>query len=132
MTAPRLATLATIEEEPHQTADVIATKVRERLGTVSKQAIYDVLNALTDAWILRRLAVDGRVAQYELNIGDNHHHLICRTCGRLEDVPCVKKSAPCLHPEIDGGFEIEVADVVYRGRCSRCRNQTLDKSSAPK
>lgn len=130
VTAPRLATLAAIEAEPHQSADMIATKVRDRLGTVSKQAIYDVLNALTEAQILRRLAVDGRVAQYEINNGDNHHHLVCRTCGRMEDVPCAKQEAPCMHPELEVDFDIEVADVIYRGQCARCRAQEFAKSNA--
>ncbi|MEE1618086.1 Fur family transcriptional regulator [Brachybacterium sp. J153] len=120
VTAPRLATLDAVTEHPHADADTIAQAVRERLGTVSRQAVYDVLNALSDAELLRRVSVGGRSMQYELHRHDNHHHLVCRECGRLEDVPCAVGAAPCLLPHEDHGFAIEVADVVYRGLCSDC------------
>ncbi|MGO1927006.1 MAG: Fur family transcriptional regulator [Brachybacterium tyrofermentans] len=121
VTAPRLAALSAVAEHPHADAEVIAQAVRERLGTVSRQAVYDVLNALSDAELLRRVSVGGRSMQYELHRHDNHHHLVCRSCGRLEDVPCSVGHSPCLTPSDDHGFEIEIADVVYRGTCSRCR-----------
>ena len=121
VTAPRLATLAVVAAHPHADADAIARKVRESLGTVSRQAVYDVLNALSDAELLRRVAVGGRSMQYEIHRHDNHHHLVCRECGRLEDVPCAVGTAPCLVPHDDHGFSIELADVVYRGVCSECR-----------
>ena len=121
VTAPRLATLAVVEAHPHSDAEAIAQKVREDLGTVSRQAVYDVLNALCDAELLRRVSVGGRSMQYEIHRHDNHHHLVCRSCGRLEDVPCAIGASPCLIPHDDHGFEIEVADVVYRGVCSACR-----------
>lgn len=121
VTSPRLATLQVIQQHPHSTADDVASAVRERLGTVSKQAIYDVLHALTDAALLRRMAVDGRGSQYELEVGDNHHHVVCRECGRLEDVPCPVGAAPCLEPPVDHGFEVDQAEVIYRGLCARCR-----------
>ncbi|MEE1651803.1 Fur family transcriptional regulator [Brachybacterium sp. J144] len=120
VTAPRLATLDAVTEHPHADADTIAQAVRERLGTVSRQAVYDVLNALSDEELLRRVSVGGRSMQYELHRHDNHHHLVCRECGRLEDVPCAVGAAPCLLPHEDHGFAIEVADVVYRGLCSDC------------
>lgn len=121
VTAPRLATLEVVSELPHADAESIAQAVRDRLGTVSRQAVYDILNALTDAEILRRVSVGGRSMRYELHRHDNHHHLVCTECGRLEDVPCTVGHAPCLTPAKDHDFEIEVAEVVFRGRCSRCR-----------
>lgn len=110
-----------VAEVPHSTADVIASLVRGRLGTVSKQAIYDVLAALTSAGLLRRVAVDIKGAQYELSVGDNHHHVVCRECGKLEDMPCPVGAPPCLEPPDDRGFLIEEAEVIYRGLCPDCR-----------
>lgn len=124
VTGPRLATLEAVAAAPHTDADAVAQAVRERLGTVSRQAVYDVLHALTDAELLRRFSVDGRRSRYELHRHDNHHHLVCRSCGRLEDVPCAVGAAPCLVPHQDLGFDIEIAEVVYRGLCSACRGAT--------
>lgn len=121
VTAPRLATLEAVQELPHADAESISHAVRERLGSVSRQAVYDILGALTDASLLRRVSVGGRSMLYEVHRHDNHHHLVCTECGRLEDVPCVVGHAPCLHPSDDHGFEIEVAEVVFRGVCSSCR-----------
>jgi Fur family ferric uptake transcriptional regulator len=121
VTAPRLATLAAVEVHPHSDAEEIARVVREDLGTVSRQAVYDVLNALSDAGLLRRVSVGGRSMRYERHRHDNHHHLVCRSCGRLEDVPCAVGAAPCLIPHEGHGFSIETADVVYRGLCTDCR-----------
>lgn len=121
VTAPRLATLDAVAELPHADAEAISRAVRERLGTVSRQAVYDVLNALTETELLRRVSIGGRSMRYELHRHDNHHHVVCTECGRLEDVPCVVGAAPCLVPHGDHGFEIEVADVVFRGVCSSCR-----------
>ncbi|MDU7361853.1 MAG: Fur family transcriptional regulator [Propionibacteriaceae bacterium] len=124
VTGPRLATMQIVRERPHATADAVASAVRERLGSVSKQAIYDILHALTDAQLLRRVAVDGRGSQYELERHDNHHHIVCRDCGRLEDVPCPVGTPPCLDPPVDHGFAVEEAEVIYRGLCSVCRSRT--------
>ena len=122
VTAPRLATLSVVAEQPHGEADDIAAAVRDRLGSVSTQAVYGVLHALTDAGLLRRVDIGARAAaRYELQSHDNHHHMICRECGRLEDVPCAVGHAPCLVPSYDHGFEIEVADVLFKGVCSQCR-----------
>ena len=129
VTAPRLATLAAVEANPHADAETIARSVRESLGTVSRQAVYDVLNALSDADLLRRVSVGGRSMQYELHRHDNHHHLVCRECGRLEDIPCAVGEAPCLTPHDAHGFDIEIADVVYRGVCSECRAAASATSS---
>lgn len=131
VTAPRLATLAAVEANPHADAEMIARSVRESLGAVSRQAVYDVLNALSDADLLRRVSVGGRSMQYELHRHDNHHHLICRECGRLEDIPCAVGEAPCLTPHDSHGFDIEIADVVYRGVCSDCRASAAASPTGP-
>jgi Fur family transcriptional regulator, stress-responsive regulator len=131
VTAPRLATLDAVAEHPHADAETIARAVRGRLGTVSRQAVYDVLRALSDAELLRRVSVGSRSMQYELHQHDNHHHLVCRVCGRLEDVPCAIGESPCLVPHDDHGFEIEVADVVYRGVCSDCRASASTAARTP-
>lgn len=131
VTAPRLATLAAVEAHPHADAETIARSVRESLGTVSRQAVYDVLNALSDADLLRRVSVGGRSMQYELHRHDNHHHLVCRECGRLEDIPCAVGAAPCLTPHDSHGFDIEIADVVYRGVCSDCRASVAASPTGP-
>lgn len=131
VTAPRLATLAAAEAHPHADAETIARAVRESLGTVSRQAVYDVLNALSDVGLLRRVSVGGRSMRYELHRHDNHHHLVCRSCGRLEDVSCAIGEAPCLLPHEDHGFEVEMADVVYRGLCSACRAAAAEDEGAP-
>jgi Fe2+ or Zn2+ uptake regulation protein len=122
VTAPRLAVLAVIEESGgHVDAPAIAAAARERLGSVSTPAIYDILNALTDAGLLRRIQPAGSPARYETRVGDNHHHLVCRTCGAVEDVECVVGSAPCLHASADAAFPVEEAEITFWGQCGRCR-----------
>ncbi len=120
VTAPRVATLEVVGANPHADAETVAQEVRRRLGSVSRQAVYDVLNALADAELLRRVSVGGRRMLYEIHHHDNHHHFVCRDCGRLEDVPCAQGAAPCLLPPEHHGFQVEVADVIYRGRCAQC------------
>lgn len=122
VTGPRLATLEVVQQHPHSTADTISMMVRNRLGSVSKQAIYDILHALTDVKILRRIAVDGRGAQYEIEQRDNHHHIVCRRCGRIDNVPCPVGTPPCLDPPLDHGFVVDEAEVIYRGLCAGCRH----------
>lgn len=130
VTAPRVATLAVVAANPHAEADDVTTAVRERLGAVSKQAVYDVLNALTGAGLLRRVDVDARsAARYEIHRHDNHHHMVCRICGRLEDVPCAIGAAPCLDPSDDLGFDVEEAELMFRGVCSTCRNAPAGKGA---
>lgn len=125
VTAPRLATLEVVGKNPHADAETITAKVREKLGSVSTQAVYDVLNALTDVELVRRVAVKGRSALFELHEHDNHHHLVCRECGRLENVQCQAGPAPCLDvaPGDDFGFLIDEAEVIYRGYCPQCREE---------
>lgn len=120
VTAPRLAVLAELEAAPHADADTIRARVRERLGSVSTQAIYDVLHALTEAGILRRIEPAGSPGRYEVARGDNHHHLVCRGCGQVVDVPCAVGAAPCLHASADHGFVIDAAEVIYWGCCPSC------------
>jgi Fur family transcriptional regulator, stress-responsive regulator len=122
VTAPRLAVHAAIEElGGHVDAGAIAAAARDRLGSVSTPAIYDILNALTDAGLLRRIQPAGSPARYETRVGDNHHHLVCRTCGDIEDVECVVGSAPYLHPSADAAFPVEQAEITFWGECERCR-----------
>lgn len=123
VTAPRLAVLAVIREGHHMTADNVADAVGKRLGSISKQAVYDVLAVLTQAHIIRKVVIEGRGSWYELESGDNHHHVMCLSCGKFEDVPCVTGLAPCLDPPVDRGYIIEVADVIYRGLCPACQQK---------
>jgi Fe2+ or Zn2+ uptake regulation protein len=120
VTAQRLAVLRAVSARPHSPADEIHARVRAELGTVSKQAVYDALAALTEKGLLRRIQPAGSPARYEARTGDNHHHLICRTCGRTADVDCAVGDTPCLTAADDSGFEIDEAEVVYWGRCPEC------------
>ena len=109
--------------------------MRADLGDVSKQAVYDVLNALTDAALLRRIEPAGSVARYESRVGDNHHHLVCRSCGAIEDVDCAVGEAPCLTASDDHGYAIDEAEVVYWGLCPVCsdaRRSSNHPASWPK
>jgi len=122
VTAPRLAVLAVVEESGgHVDAPAIAAAARERLGSVSTPAVYDILNALRAAGLLRRIQPAGSPARYETRVGDNHHHLVCRTCGTVEDVECVVGSAPCLQANADAAFLVEEAEITFWGQCERCR-----------
>ena len=120
VTRPRVAALAAVHEHPHVDTDSIIGVVREHLGAVSHQAVYDVLRALTAAGLVRRIEPAGSVARYEARVGDNHHHVVCRSCGAIADVDCAVGSAPCLTPIDDSGYTIDEAEVVYWGRCSPC------------
>ena len=120
VTRPRLAVLAAVHDRPHATTESIIRIVRADLGEVSHQAVYDVLHALTAARLVRRIEPAGSVARYESRVGDNHHHVVCRSCGVIADVDCAVGSAPCLTASDDHGFAIDEAEVVYRGLCSAC------------
>lgn len=123
VTQPRLAVLGALEALPHAGADAVIAAVRESLP-VSTQAVYDVLNTLADKSVVRRIQPAGSVARYELRIGDNHHHLVCRSCGNVTDIDCATGSAPCLDPADLGthapGFAVDEAEVTYWGLCSDC------------
>ncbi|MEV6658056.1 Fur family transcriptional regulator [Nocardia fluminea] len=120
VTAPRLAVLTAVHQHPHTDTDTILSRVRATLGTVSQQAVYDVLRALTSAGLLRRIQPMGTVARYETRVGDNHHHLVCRSCGVIVDVECAVGDAPCLSPFDGRGFVVDEAEVIYWGRCPDC------------
>jgi Fur family ferric uptake transcriptional regulator len=120
VTAQRLAVLRAVSARPHATADEIESAVRADLGTVSRQAVYDALAALSEAGLLRRIQPARSPARFEDRVGDNHHHLICRDCGRTVDVDCAVGDTPCLTAADDSGYEIDEAEVIYWGRCPEC------------
>lgn len=120
VTTPRRAILAWLTEHPHSTADAIRSGVREQFGAVSTQAVYDVLGACTAAGLLRRIEPAGHAASFERRVGDNHHHMVCRGCGRTEDVDCTVGARPCLTPVDERGYAIDEAEVVFWGVCPDC------------
>ena len=120
VTAQRLAVLRAVANRPHSTAGEIAAVVRSEIGAISLQAVYDALSTVTDVGIIRRIQPAGSPARYEDRIDDNHHHLICRTCGRTVDVDCAVGKTPCLTAADGAGFEIDEAEVIYWGRCPEC------------
>ncbi|HQR27909.1 MAG TPA: Fur family transcriptional regulator [Nocardioides sp.] len=120
VTRPRLAVLAAVDAHPHADTDSVIAAVRAELGEVSHQAVYDVLRALTGAGLLRRIQPSGSVARYESRVGDNHHHVVCRSCGTVADVDCAVGEVPCLTASDDQGFEIDEAEVIYWGLCPDC------------
>jgi Fur family ferric uptake transcriptional regulator len=120
VTAQRLAVLRAVSDRPHSTADDIDKIVRAEIGAISRQAVYDALGALTDKGLLRRIQPAGSAARYEGRVGDNHHHLLCRSCGRMADVDCAVGYTPCLTASDNAGFEIDEAEVIYWGRCPEC------------
>ena len=120
VTAQRLAVLAAVSERPHATADEVAEAVRAEIGAICRQAVYDALGLLAEKGLLRRIQPPGSPARFEDRVGDNHHHLICRICGRTVDVDCAVGDTPCLTASDDRGFEIDEAEVVYWGLCSTC------------
>lgn len=130
LTAPRLAVLEWLSNHPHSTAEHVAEGVRERLGTVSTQAVYDVLNTCSRADLVRRIEPAGRPARYETRTGDNHHHLVCRRCGRAEDVDHVHGPAPCLEPSNSAGFTVDEAEVIFWGLCGDCLPPSRDEESS--
>ena len=120
VTPQRLAVLRALGDRPHSTADDLHVVVRAGLGAVSRQAVYDALAVLTERGVLRRIEPAGSPARYEDRVGDNHHHLVCRVCGRLADVDCAVGAAPCLSPQDGAGYEVDEAEVIYWGRCADC------------
>jgi Fe2+ or Zn2+ uptake regulation protein len=120
LTRPRIAVVTALSRAPHSDVDRIASDVRADFGTVSTQAVYDVLRALTDAGLVRRIEPAGSPALFEMRVGDNHHHVVCRQCGAVADVDCAHGSAPCLTASDDHGFSIDEAEVTYWGTCPDC------------
>ena len=121
ITAPRVMVLRVLTKQPHAAADAIVGTVRSDFGAVSTQAVYDVLRACSDAGIVRRIQPAGSPARYELRVGDNHHHMVCRICGAVGDVDCAVGEAPCLEPSGLLGFDVDEAEVVYWGICPHCQ-----------
>jgi Fe2+ or Zn2+ uptake regulation protein len=123
VTRPRVAVLTAVYDHPHADTDSITRVVRDDLGEVSTQAVYDVLRALTAARLVRRIEPPGSAARYESRVGDNHHHVVCRSCGAIADVDCAVGDAPCLTASDDHGYAIDEAEVIYWGLCSACSKE---------
>ena len=126
VTRPRLAVLTAVHDHPHADTDSIIGVVRETFGGVSHQAVYDVLRVLTTVGLVRRIEPAGSVARYESRVADNHHHVVCRSCGAIADVDCAVGDTPCLTASNDKGFSIDEAEVIYWGHCPDC--STTDRS----
>ena len=124
VTRPRMSVLSAVYSHPHADTDSIIGIVRDDLGEVSHQAVYDVLRALTAAGLVRRIQPTGSVARYESRVGDNHHHVVCRSCGDIADVDCAVGEAPCLTASDASGFSIDEAEVIYWGLCPACSIQS--------
>jgi Fe2+ or Zn2+ uptake regulation protein len=120
VTRPRLAVLAAVHVHPHADTDTLIRAVRADLPEVSHQAVYDVLRAFSAAGLVRRIQPSGSVARYEARVGDNHHHVVCRSCGAIADVDCAVGETPCLTASHDQGFSIDEAEVTYWGVCAEC------------
>lgn len=120
VTAQRLAVMRAVTESPHSTADQIAEQVRTSIGTISRQAVYDALGTLSQKSLIRRIQPAGSPALYEGRVGDNHHHVICRSCGKTTDVDCVVGRRPCLSAADDSGYIIDEAEVIFWGTCPDC------------
>ncbi|MFW0785076.1 Fur family transcriptional regulator [Gordonia sp. CPCC 206044] len=120
VTRPRVAVLEAVSTNPHADTETIVGQVRSGLPDVSRQAVYDVLRALTTAGLVRRIQPSGHVARYESRVGDNHHHVVCRSCGIIADVDCAVGQAPCLTPSEHNGFVLDEAEVIYWGLCADC------------
>ena len=131
VTGPRVAVLNAVAARPHSDADDVAAVVRAEAGSVSMQAVYDVLRACVNAGLLRRIEPAGSPALYETRTGDNHHHLVCRGCRKVVDVDCVVGASPCLEPSESEGFVVEEAEVVFWGVCSDCSAQDGSAASVP-
>jgi Fur family ferric uptake transcriptional regulator len=130
VTAQRLAVLRAVAAQPHVTADGVAEIVRAEIGAISLQSVYDALGTLVAEGLIRRIQPAGSPARFEDRVGDNHHHVICRTCGRTVDVDCAVGFAPCLAAADGRGYEIDEAEVVYWGRCPDCVAKAATSSTA--
>jgi Fur family ferric uptake transcriptional regulator len=126
VTQPRVAVLRAVHAHPHADTDSVIGRVRRDLGDVSTQAVYDVLRALTEAGLVRRIQPAGSVARYESRVADNHHHVVCRSCGAIADVDCAVGHAPCLSASDAHGFRIDEAEVTYWGTCPDCERVTRE------
>ena len=121
VTAQRLAVLRAVSAQPHSSANDVATSVRGQIGAISRQSVYDTLTLLTEHGIIRRIQPAGSPTRYEDRVGDNHHHLVCKSCDRLVDVDCAVDDTPCLTPSQDWQFDVHEAEVIYWGTCPDCQ-----------
>jgi Fur family transcriptional regulator, stress-responsive regulator len=128
VTRPRIAVLEAVDENPHADTETIFVAVRAGLPDVSRQTVYDVLRALSDVGLVRRIQPSGSVARYESRVGDNHHHIVCRSCGVIADVDCAVGEAPCLIAADDNGFQLDEAEVIYWGLCADCSPSDVSRS----
>ncbi|MGY0489330.1 Fur family transcriptional regulator [Streptomyces sp. WG-D5] len=126
-TAQRRAVLAALQGRPHSTAAELEERIED--GRLSRQGLYNVLDDLTRAHLIRCVEPAGSPARFELRVGDNHHHLVCRVCGRIEDVDCAVGAAPCLDPIEERGFTVDEAEVTWWGRCADCRSAAVDRDA---
>ncbi|MGY2066577.1 Fur family transcriptional regulator [Blastococcus sp. SYSU DS0619] len=131
VTRPRLSVLSVLADHPHADADTIVTGARQLHPSLSPQAVYGVLKAFVSAGIARRIEPAGAPALFELRVGDNHHHLVCRSCGAVADVDCVVGAAPCLSPSDTAGFVVDEAEVVFWGLCATCRSRDREVAALP-
>lgn len=131
VTAQRLAVMRAVAQRPHSTAEGIYTAVHAEIGAISRQAVYDSLAVLGAKGILRRIQPAGSPARYEARVGDNHHHLICRSCGHMVDVDCAVGATPCLTPADESGYEVDEAEVMYWGRCAACLAAASASAASP-
>ena len=133
VTIPRLAVMRAVGSHPHADTDALIKASRQLVPDISHQTVYDALNALTAAGLIRRFQPTGSLARYESRIGDNHHHVVCRSCGVIADVDCAVGDAPCLVASDDNGFEIDEAEVIYWGLCPSCVSNapTTSTTEAP-
>jgi len=131
VTRPRIAVLKATSDHPHAHTSSLIDVVRKDLGQVSHQTVYNVLGALTEAGLLRRIQPAGSMARYESRVGDNHHHILCRSCGAIEDADCAVGTAPCLTPFDDRGYVIDEAEVVFRGLCPDCSIESTQPDNRP-
>lgn len=131
VTRPRLAVLAALQDHPHVDTDTVIAMVRADQPTISHQAVYDVLRALTEAGLVRRIQPSGATARYERRVGDNHHHMVCRSCGVIADVDCAVGHAPCLTASDDHGFVVDEAEVVFWGTCPDCATSSFSDQPVP-
>ena len=131
VTRPRVAVMAAVHALPHADTETVIAHVRQELPAVSHQAVYDVLRVVVAAGLVRRIQPHGSVARYEARVGDNHHHVVCRRCGAIDDVDCAVGEAPCLVPSDDHGFEVDEAEVIFWGTCPDCRRDPSRRGSAP-
>lgn len=132
VTGPRLAVLRVLRERPHSDAETLTAAVRDQLGSLSKQALYDILAAFVDVGLARRLEPAGHPARFEGRVGDNHHHVVCRECGEISDVDCAVGAVQCLEPSTTSGFTIDEAEVTFWGVCPACQTAPAAATSTPR